>query len=499
MNRPALAVVALFSVVFAYSVYDFFETHERKEITEYTPFKGEARENPLFAARLFLKEMGIPAENKNDLQSIGENYPDTNSVIILDTRRTTLSQKRTELLLAWVREGGHLITPSSDNWTIKTYLDSLNNDSDDDNKDKDDDNNEDHQSEDHQENILEEFIEDECPEDDDECLMGEAFDYQTSDHLQKILEVTTGRSVYIASKEEDEASNTKEDDESNEKDKKKASSDSKDLEKSEDSENKTEYEFSDNKEDIDYDVLSFWNTKDTRVFPVALSNASKKLNLSINPHFYSMRSKETNESHILIDDEIFLLQRAVGKGMVTLTADIAILENQLLRETDNAEFLWYLVHSNHQKPNSVWLFHNDEMPSLFSLMWRHGWAVILSLIALLLFWLYQSIHRFGPLIPKQEMARRRLMEHIEASGQYFWKKKNKQTLIDSTRLALNQRIARLHPAWDNADEQGKVDHLAEMLELPHKHIKHLLFDNRINTDEDFTKLIIELEKIRKHL
>ncbi len=42
-----------------------------KEVTEYTSFKGEARKNPLYAARLFFKQMGIPAENKNDLQSIG--------------------------------------------------------------------------------------------------------------------------------------------------------------------------------------------------------------------------------------------------------------------------------------------------------------------------------------------------------------------------------------------------------------------------------------------
>jgi len=460
MNRSTLFIAFLFVAILSFSVYKFFDTHEYKDVTEYTPFKGEARENPLFAARLFLKEMGIPAENKNDLQSIGKQYPDSNSVIILDTKRNTLSRQRTEQLLAWVRDGGHLITPSNIDFNMLDYWT---------NRDEDDDK------------------QNNCPEDDIECQdeyleedYREYIDESINDHLQQVLEVTSGRSVYIENPED--AKNT----------------DNTESDTNESSDNPGD-EYSDFEEDIDYDIFSLWNIKDLRIFPVALSNASKKFDLSIEPHFYSMRSKETNESRILIDDEIFMLQRAVGKGMITLTAEMTIIENQLLRETDNAEFLWYLVHSNHKEPTTVWLFHNDEMPNLLTLMWRHGWAVMLSLLALLLFWLYQSMHRFGPLIPKQQIARRRLMEHIEASGEYFWKQKNKQTLIDSTRLALNQRIARLHPTWDNTDETGKINHLAEMLDLPADHIKHLLFENSISGDEDFTQLIRELESIRRQL
>ncbi len=454
MNKPIIAFVFLLIALFSYGVYQFFDTHEYKEVTKYSPLKGEARENPLFAARLFLKQMGIPAYNKNDLQSIGQHYPETDTVIILDTSRSTLSLERIERLLQWIRDGGHLITGTHVDWELLGYFEELRAEMDD--------------------NDEYEALDGRCPEGDENCQ----FLQDSSDPLQRVLEITSSESVYIDS-EEDKAYKEKQKEKGN-------TDESEDMIHEDDV-----YE--------DIDIFSPLEIRDLRTFPIALSNASKKLTLSIQPHFYSINSKETNESRTLINDEIFMLQRAVGKGMVTLIADLSIVENQLLRETDNAEILWHLIHSHHKQPAAVWLFHNDEMPNLLILMWKHGWAVMLSLATLLLFWLYQSLHRFGPLIPKEAIERRRLMEHIEASGQYFWKKKNKQTLIDSTRLALNKRIAQLHPAWENSDELGKVAHLAEMLDKPADHIKRLLFNNKIHNDEDFTQLIIELESIRRNL
>ncbi len=452
MNKPMLALIALLIILFSYSLYKFFDTHEYKEVTEYTAFKGEARENPLYAARLFFKQMGIPAKNKNDLQSIGHRYPDTNTVMILDTDRTTLSLERIEQLLTWMRNGGHLITGTNVDWDLYDYFERLQEGADE-----------------HDDNKGNKKEITECPEDDEKCI----YLQDSNDPLQSVLEITSSKSVYI------DDPNEEDDDELDRND--------------DDNENIDELS--------DIEVFSFWRTKDLRTFPIALSNASKKLTLSVEPYFYSIQSKEKNESRVLIEDEIFMLQRKIGKGMITLVADLSIIENQLLRETDNAEILWYLVHSNsnNKQPSAIWLFHNNEMSGLLELMWRYGWTVILPLAALLIFWLYQSLHRFGPLIPKQAIARRRLMEHIEASGQYFWKKKNKQALIDSTRQALNQRIGQLHPGWINTNEMGKVEHLAEMLDIPPKQVKHLLFNNKFEQDEDFTQLIIKLESIRRNL
>ncbi|MEE9351420.1 MAG: DUF4350 domain-containing protein, partial [Thiotrichaceae bacterium] len=251
MNKPVIAFVFLLVALFAYGVYQFFDTHEYKEVTEYTPFKGEARENPLFAARLFLKQMGIPADNKNDLQSIGQQYPDTDTVMILDTSRSTLSLERIERLLEWIRDGGHLITGTHVDWELLGYFEELEEEMDADEY---------------------ETLGGKCPEDDEDCQ----YLQDSSDPLQSVLEISSSQSVYIDS-EEDKAYKEKRKGEDKGED---GTDDSDEIIYEED-----DYE--------NIDIFSPSKTKDLRTFPIALSNASKQLTLSIEPHFYSINSKET--------------------------------------------------------------------------------------------------------------------------------------------------------------------------------------------------------------
>lgn len=106
MTRQHL-VIALAAILFAITFGVWFNaTYEYREVDEYVGFRGEARTNHLFAARLFLRRMGIPAERKD---SLGE-LPPTDGVLLLDTQRYTLSSQKLEAMLDWVKSGGHLIT-----------------------------------------------------------------------------------------------------------------------------------------------------------------------------------------------------------------------------------------------------------------------------------------------------------------------------------------------------------------------------------------------------
>ncbi len=467
MNKPLFAFLVLLALLFAYSVYQFFQTHEYREVTQYAPFKGEARENPLFAARLFIRQMGIPAENKNNLQSIGNQYPDTHTTLILDTHRTTLSLRKIEQLLAWVREGGHLITRAQvDQELLSAFYEDPEDyeeeeaTSEGDEPDSDIEENPPAQTSDN--TPATQYCPDNSRDRIAELIPEE--DLYSIDPLQSVLGIIVLHPVYLYPDEDDSAAN--------------------DATKT--------------------TTLAPWIRQKNHVeFDIGLGGVDTLLTLAMDPYFYALYSADDalyeSENNVLIQNELFLLQQKVGKGQVTLIADFSIFENQLLREADNAEILWHLLHTDQRLPSAVWLFHNDEMPNLFVLIWKYGWMVVLSLAALLLAWLYQSLHRFGPVIPKQAIARRRLLEHIDASGHYFWKKKDRQALIDSTRQALNQRIGQLHPTWKNTDEAGKVAHLAEMLKQPVANIQQLLFTAKVETDDDFIQLIKKLEDLRKHL
>jgi len=123
MNKLTTTLISLLILLLlAYGAYDFYLNYEYKEETIHTGLKGEARKNPFYASRLFLKRMGIPTETQTSVQGLNS-LPDTDTVIVITTPRTTLSPERTDKLIDWVKSGGHLITLATRNWKYNGKVD----------------------------------------------------------------------------------------------------------------------------------------------------------------------------------------------------------------------------------------------------------------------------------------------------------------------------------------------------------------------------------------
>ena len=116
MSKPlGITITVLIALLFAGGIYVFLETHEKKERTIHTGLFGEARKNPLYAGRVFLKRMGIPTETKTSVQGF-TGYPGTDTVILINSKRTTLSAFQTQQLINWVQKGGHVIALATNKW-----------------------------------------------------------------------------------------------------------------------------------------------------------------------------------------------------------------------------------------------------------------------------------------------------------------------------------------------------------------------------------------------
>ena len=383
--------------------YNLYQRLEIVESVEKITLGGEARRNPLLAARIFLNRMGVIASTKQSLQGLN-NLPNSQSVLLISSRRSTLSQQAINDLYAWVREGGHLITRINQD-DVEIYHN---------NNDDDDGNN---------------------ASDSDAEEMARA----SSDPLQTLMRVTTDEQLRV----------------------------------------------------------------DKPPFGLTLKGAEQPLTLNTQ-YFYPiipyddvfLRDDET----IHIKGEVFILRRHLDKGMITLVSDLGFINNRRIREADHAEIFWQLVHGL-TTPNEVWLIHNDEMPALWQLMWKQGWALIITLTLMFVLWLYAAAHRFGPIIPKTSEDRRSLLEHITASGHFYWQHRQKAKLIASSREALQQRLAVVHPSWQQLSDAEKIEQLAIRLQRSQQDIQQLLFDpnhaiKKYQSDE-FTQLIKQLEQIRK--
>lgn len=395
--QNALYVLVALALLGAGTLW-FLENFEKKEIEIYTGYKGEARSNPLFAARLFLKRMGIPAERHDGLT----NLPSTDSVIILNTQRYNLSANKTQELLDWVAQGGHLITRARSSGAHSGLFGN-----------------------------------------NDEDETDERSEPEKRDPLQAALDISIGPHIMP--------------------------------------------------DDADLPVL----------FKPA--NSEETLNIELD-FFHSLKTTRDDSIHYQLGQDTWYIEQPHGAGYVSLLTSLDLLENPELADADHGKLLWYLVHMHKGVPERVWLVHQDTLPSLFTLLGRHAFPLLVTLGLLLLFIFWAFIPRFGSIIPEPAPQRRRILDHIKASGQFLWQRQDKgrAQLCSSLQQSIRQQAQQHIPGWQlmPAADQHTVlaQHLQQSIadQMNTDQLQRLLTAEQLD-EQDFTRLVQLAQHMRKSL
>jgi hypothetical protein len=246
------------------------------------------------------------------------------------------------------------------------------------------------------------------------------------------------------------------------------------------------------------------------VSPTELFWAQHSMKVAFNPNYF-IESTYSDQA-IKISDEYgtHLLFYYYGIGMITVLSDLSFIENHKIADYDHAQFLWLLV--NFERPaKRVWILSkkpgsaekkkgdSNNIPDLFTLLWRNMWTVIITATILLLFWLWLASQRFGPLLPLPSRTRRRLLEHLEASGYFLWQQKQVPVLLYSAKQALLKRLQTVHPDWIHLSERELSEQLAPLSTLTAVQIEEALQTRQSETEMDFTETIEILTQLRKSL
>lgn len=425
MNKVGIIIILLLGLLIGGSFYVFLENFEYKEQTIRTGFLGEARNNPLYASRLFLKRMGIPSFTQKSIQGV-TGLPDTDTVLVINSRRTTVSTRQINELINWVKSGGHVIALATHNWNY--YRDETQNDND--------------------------YFDDQDEEDTGQ-----------NDPLQKYLGVTTGLKVNY--NDLSSAEQTKVD---------------KIEEKNGDFVNDTLFKIRLNNVDKPLSIMNSWFN------PIRLNNKNRDQEISDKAEIITLRSDN------------FMLRQSVGKGLITLVSSLEFIENKHLDQADHAEIFWHLLHAKGKtlnQPSSVWLIHNDKISPLWLSLWQNAWMLIISLTILFCAWIFTKSRRFGPLITKQDENCRSLNEHISSSGNFYWQQGQKAQLLESSRSALTQKLAKSYPNWLHLSQNEQLSLLETKLEIKQESLHKALFTKDVKEAEEFTKTLRLIEHIRK--
>lgn len=194
-----------------------------------------------------------------------------------------------------------------------------------------------------------------------------------------------------------------------------------------------------------------------------------------------------------------LLHYRYGHGLISILSDMNFITNAQIGDYDHARFFWQLIQLR-ESTNFIWLadIRGNSTSSLWRLLWEKAWTLIVSIAMLLIVWLWNSSRRFGSLLPPPPRPRRRLLEHIEASGRFLWQQQQTNILLQETRQVILKRLTQTHPDWLQLSQHERVEQLAQWCHFSAQEIHIALYDNDVKNEVHFTRAIQVLIAINNY-
>jgi hypothetical protein len=193
-----------------------------------------------------------------------------------------------------------------------------------------------------------------------------------------------------------------------------------------------------------------------------------------------------------------LLQLRRGAGRVTVLNELDFASNPLIGTEQHARFLWELVSPAPGK-TAVHFFNRPGKLSFGDWLRENAWAPLAGGAALLLLWLWYVAPRLGPIAPDPVRSRRRLLDHLRASGRFLWSSGGAQRLLDAARDSCLRRISRIHPDILGIPEADRPRRLAEILGWPEPRARQLLAPANAARMMDFLQSIGLYQAVHEQL
>ena len=186
-----------------------------------------------------------------------------------------------------------------------------------------------------------------------------------------------------------------------------------------------------------------------------------------------------------------------GRGLVTVATQLRFARNDLIGEHDNAPFLWTLLQAAPAAELRV-LFRPERL-SLWGFLEDHALAVLLAAAALLTAWLWRIAPRFGPVAPDLPPARRRLLDHLRATGRYYWAGGLRSRLVVAARDAALRRIARAPPDFAAAAPAERAARLATLTGISVEEANRFLAAAGAARGADFIGIVQHAQRVHSIL
>jgi hypothetical protein len=164
---------------------------------------------------------------------------------------------------------------------------------------------------------------------------------------------------------------------------------------------------------------------------------------------------------------------------------------------DHAELFWQLVSLTPGRELHV--YFRPERLSLWGFLREHAAPALIAGALLLALWLWSIVPRFGPIAPEAPPGRRRLLDHLRASGRYYWVKGLRSRLVVAARDAALRRIARAQPDFTTAPQKEKALRLSSLANITPEEAARFLSAAGAMRGADFIKVVHHAQRIHSAL
>ncbi len=209
----------------------------------------------------------------------------------------------------------------------------------------------------------------------------------------------------------------------------------------------------------------------------------------------ALKSGLTDKPLLRAGDKAYSYRR--GKGVVTLTTSLGFARNGQIGQNDNAAFLWTLATLTPAAELRV--YFRPERLSLWGFLTENALPALAAAALLLLAWLWRIAPRFGPVAPDLPPGRRRLLDHLRASGRYFWAKGLRNRLVVAARDAALVRIARAQPDFTTASPAQKISRLSSLARISSEEAAKFLGAGGAMRGADFIRVTQHAQRIHSAL
>lgn len=192
------------------------------------------------------------------------------------------------------------------------------------------------------------------------------------------------------------------------------------------------------------------------------------------------------------------LEYPLEKGRVRIFVDLDGWKNSQLVKLDHAEFLAWTL-GDRSASGRTWLVRGERTANLLDWLKANAWPALWALAGLVALVVWRGFARLGPVLPAPELARRSLLEHVDASGRLLWAEGQGGRMIRAARAALMRRLELAHPAWARLPLPLLSSRLADFADLPEPDVRRALFDDHPPDAASFKDALRTLERLRRTL